>query len=125
MSKRDDRVSLVDMLIHAREAVDLLDEASADELKSNRVMQLALMRLVEIVGEAANRVSPPTQQRYPEIPWPLIIGMRNRIVHEYDNVNLNILWSTITNELPPLINQFKSSEVRIAVYLLRNAWLWK
>ena len=85
MSKRDDRVSLVDMLIHAREAVDLLGEASADELKSDRVMQLALMRLVEIVGEAANRISPATQQRHPEIPWPLIIEMRNRIVHEYDN----------------------------------------
>ena len=108
MSKRDDGVSLVDMLIHAREAVDLLGEASADELKGNRVMQLALMRLVEIVGEAANRVSSATQQRHLEIPWPLIIGMRNRIVHEYDNVNLNILWSTITNELPPLINQLEA-----------------
>ena len=108
MSKRDDRVSLVDMLIHAREAVDLLGEASADELKSNRVMQLALMRLVEIVGEAANRVSLTTQQRHPEIPWPLIIGMRNRIVHEYDNVNLNVLWDTITNELPPLISQLEA-----------------
>ena len=108
MSKRDDRVSLVDMLIHAREAVDLLGEASADELKSNRVVQLALMKLVEVVGEAANRISPVTQQRHPEIPWPLIIGMRNRIVHEYDYVNLNILWSTITNELPPLINQLKA-----------------
>ena len=108
MSKRDDRISLVDMLIHAREAVDLLGEASADELKSNRVMQLALMRLVEIVGEAANRVSLTTQQRHPEIPWPLIIGMRNRIVHEYDNVNLNVLWDTITNELPPLISQLEA-----------------
>ena len=108
MSKRDDRISLVDMLIHAREAVDLLGEASADELKSNRVMQLALMRLVEIVGEAANRVSLTTQQRHPEIPWPLIIGMRNRIVHEYDNVNLNVLWDTITNELPPLIGQLEA-----------------
>ena len=108
MSKRDDRVSLVDMLIHAREAVDLLGEASEDELKSNRVMQLALMRLVEIVGEAANRVSLTTQQRHPEIPWPLIIGMRNRIVHEYDNVNLNVLWDTITNELPPLISQLEA-----------------
>ena len=108
MSKRDDRVSLVDMLIHAKEAVDLLGEASADELKSNRVMQLALMRLVEIVGEAANRVSLTTQQRHPEIPWPLIIGMRNRIVHEYDNVNLNVLWDTITNELPTLIGQLEA-----------------
>ena len=108
MSKRDDRISLVDMLIHAKEAIDLLGEASADELKSNRVMQLALMRLVEIVGEAANRVSLTTQQRHPEIPWPLIIGMRNRIVHEYDNVNLDVLWDTITNELPPLISQLEA-----------------
>ena len=108
MSKRDDRVSLVDMLIHAREAVDLLGEASADELKNNRVMQLALTRLVEIIGEAANRVSPTTQQRHPNITWRQIIGTRNRLVHDYNNVNLDILWKIIRNELPPLIDQLKA-----------------
>ncbi len=108
MSRHDDRVSLADMLIHAREAVDLLGEASREEVKSDRVMQLALTRLVEIVGEAANRVSETTQQRHPEIPWPQMIGMRNRLVHGYDIVDLNRLWDTIANELPPLIGQLEA-----------------
>ena len=61
MSKRDDRVSLADMLVHAREAVDLLGEANREDLESDRIMQLALTRLMEIVGEAANRVSEATR----------------------------------------------------------------
>ncbi len=108
MSRHDDRISLVDMLIHAEEAIDSLGEASLNDLVDDRVMQLALQKLVEIVSEAANRVSPMTQQRHPEIPWPQIIGMRNRLVHDYDNISLNRLWDTITNELPPLIGQLQA-----------------
>ncbi|MEW6359028.1 MAG: DUF86 domain-containing protein [Planctomycetota bacterium] len=103
MSKHDDRVSLKDMLSHAREAVELLGAAGRDELERDRVMQLALTRLVEIVGEAANRVSAPTQQKRPEIPWAQIIGMRNRLVHGYDVIDLDLLWDTIRDDLPPLI----------------------
>ena len=108
MSKRDDRVSLVDMLNHAEEAVVLSSETSLNDLVADRVMQLALQKLVEIVGEAANRVSEETQQYYQEIPWPQIIGMRNRLVHGYDDVNLDILWKIIQNDLPPLIEQLKA-----------------
>ena len=108
MSRRDDRVSLVDMLIHAKEAVDLSGETSLNDLIEDRVMQLALQKLVEIVGEAANRVSEETQQRHQEIPWPQIIGLRNRLVHGYDDVNLDILWKIIQNDLPPLIEQLQA-----------------
>ncbi len=107
MSRRDDRVSLVDMLIYAKEAVALSGETSLNDLVEDRVMQLALQKLVEIVGEAANRVSEETQQCHQEIPWPQIIGMRNRLVHGYDGVDLGILWKIIQNDLPPLIEQLK------------------
>jgi len=107
MSKRDDRVSLKDMLSHAREAVELLGDASREELGRNRVMQLALTRLMEIVGEAGNRVSVATQQANPEIPWPQIIGMRNRLVHGYDVIDFDLLWNTVTNDLPPLIESLR------------------
>ncbi|MCX5886804.1 MAG: DUF86 domain-containing protein [Proteobacteria bacterium] len=103
MSKYDDQVSLKDMLNHAREAADLLGDASREELGRNRVLQLALTRLVEIVGEAANRVSQATQQKNLEIPWPQIIGMRNRLVHGYDVIDFDLLWDTVTKDLPPLI----------------------
>ncbi len=105
MSKRDDRVSLVDMLVHAEEAIELLGDLSAPQLAKNRILQLALERLVGIVGEAAGRVSPVVQQRHPDIPWPQIIGMRNRIVHGYDAVNLERMRDTIKDEMPPLVEK--------------------
>jgi uncharacterized protein with HEPN domain len=103
MSKYDDQVGLRDMLSHAQEAVDLLKSLSEEDLRDNRVLQLALTRLVEIIGEAANRVSAATQQVNPEIPWPQIVGMRNRLVHGYDVVDFGLLWDTVTADLPPLI----------------------
>jgi len=103
MSRRDDQVGLNDMLSHAREAVDLLGGSTRQELERDRVMQLALTRLVEIVGEAANRVSSVTQHEHPEIPWPQIIGMRNRLIHGYDVIDWDLLWDTVVSDLPPLI----------------------
>ena len=81
MSRRDDSVSLVDMLIYAREAVELLGEATLSDIVKDRVKQLALTKLVEVVGEAARRVSEDTRQQNVSIPWPQIIGLRNRLVH--------------------------------------------
>ena len=106
MSRRDDAVFLVDMLNHAREAVELLGNASANDLKSDRVT--ALRKLVEVVGEAANRVSSTTRQRHPEIAWPQIIGVRNRLVHGYDIVDLSILRDVVRNDLPSLVEQLSS-----------------
>ena len=108
MSRRDDRVSLVDMLIHAEEAVVLLGEVTLNDLIEDRVKQLALRKLVEVVGEAANRVSEETQQQYTAIPWSQIIGLRNRLVHGYDDVDLGVLWEIIQADLPPLIEQLKA-----------------
>ena len=105
MSRHDDRISIADMLSHAKEAVDLLGETSREQLEDNRTLQLALTRLVEIVGEAANRVSKTTQSNHPEIPWHKIVGMRNRLIHGYDVADTDILWDTITDDLPPLITK--------------------
>lgn len=84
MSRRDDHTSIGDMLSHAREAVDLLRKTNREQFEGNRTLQFALTRLIQIVGEAANRVSKTTQSRHLEIPWHKIIGMRNRLVHGYD-----------------------------------------
>ena len=107
MSKHDDGVSLRDMLSHAREAAHLLRNASQEKLGRDRVLQLALTRLVEIIGEAACRVSPRTRQECPQVPWPQIIGMRNRLVHGYDVIDLQLLWDTVTTDLPPLIESLE------------------
>lgn len=103
MSMRDDLTSMKDMLDHAREAAELLGDAGREDLGRDRVRQLALTRLVEIIGEAANRVSEDARLDAPEIPWPQIIGMRNRLIHGYDVIDYDLLWDTIANDLPPLI----------------------
>ena len=94
------------MLDHAREAVNMIIGKSPKVLKQERMLELALIRLVEIVGEAAGRVSRSGQAKVPDIPWREVIGMRNRLIHGYDSVDLNILWDTVELDFPPLIAQF-------------------
>jgi len=107
MSKHDDNVSMRHMLDHAREAVEMAQGRTRSNLDVNRMLQLALTRLVEIVGEAATRVSLEARQQQPEIPWPQIIGLRNRLIHGYDAVDLNILWDIVQDDLPPLIAELE------------------
>ncbi len=108
MSKHDDSVSLRQMLDYAREAVFLIQEREKSEAKNDRVLHLALTRLMEILGEAATRIAPQSRSKYPNLPWRQIIGMRNHLVHGYDTVDWDILWDTITDDLPPLIKALDS-----------------
>lgn len=73
------------------------------DLDADHVLELALTRLLEIIGEAANRVSEDMQQQHPEIPWRQITGLRHRLIHGYDAVDLDILWDIVQYDLPPLI----------------------
>ena len=81
----------------------MLNAKDQNDLLQNRMMQLALTRLIEIIGEAANRVSAKTQERYSHVPWSEIIGMRNRMTHGYDNLDLEILFDTVAHDLPNLV----------------------
>jgi uncharacterized protein with HEPN domain len=113
MSRRYDWVSLQQMLDHAQEAVEFARGKAKQDLASDRLLQLGLVRLVEIVGEAARRVSPETQLKYPEIPWAKVNGMRNRLVHGYDEINLDTLWDTVTEDLPALLSALPAVLARI------------
>ncbi|NJL27446.1 MAG: DUF86 domain-containing protein [Thermoanaerobaculia bacterium] len=95
------------MLDHAREAVELMRGKSRQNLDEDRLLQLSVVRLVEIVGEAAGRVTEPTQALYSHIPWSEIIGTRHRLIHGYDFVDYDILWQTIQEDLPVLIRQLE------------------
>ena len=103
MSKHDDPVRLRHMLEYAREAVALIQNRSRSDLDTDRMLDLALVRLAEIIGEAASRVSVLRRKRHPEIPWSQIIGLRNRLVHGYDAIDFDILWQILTVDLPALI----------------------
>ena len=115
MSRCDDHTSIEDMLSHARETMDLLGETNRERREDNRTLQLALTRLVEIVGEATNRVSKTTQGCHPEILWHKAIGMRNRLIRGYDVTDTDILRDTITSGLPSLIEKLKEKRDTLSV----------
>lgn len=73
------------------------------DLDSDRLLELALLHLITMLGEAANRVHKEAQAQYPEVAWPMIVGMRNRLIHGYDEIDFDILWQTVVEDLPPLI----------------------
>jgi uncharacterized protein with HEPN domain len=91
------------MLDAAREALDFAAGKTKTDLNRDRMLTLSLIKLIEIIGEAANGVSVEYQDKLPEIPWPDIIGMRHRLIHAYFDVNLDIVWATVIHDLPPLI----------------------
>jgi uncharacterized protein with HEPN domain len=101
------------MLDHAREAVELSGGRSRNDLDTDRQFALALVRLVEIVGEAAARVPQTVRQEITDVPWQQIVGMRNRLIHGYDEVDFDILWSTVRGDLPHIVkrlSQFLSTD---------------
>ncbi|NQT86537.1 DUF86 domain-containing protein [bacterium] len=102
MSRRDDTISLRHMLDHALEAVELTRGRHRDDLDADRLLNLALVRLLEVIGEAARRVAPATQAEAHDIPWPQIVSLRNRLIHGYDAVDFDILWNIVELDLPPL-----------------------
>ena len=107
MSRHDDTITLRQMLDYIEEASALAQGRTRTDIESDRMFFLALLKLVEIVGEAATRVTEATQTAHPEIPWQEIIGTRNRLIHGYDAVDYNILWDIVTADFPPLADQLK------------------
>jgi uncharacterized protein with HEPN domain len=107
MSRHHDWVSLQQMLDHAQEAIRFASGKSEADVVSDRLLQLALVKLVEVVGEAAKRVSPDVQAQFSDIPWKAIVGMRNRLVHGYDEINFLVLWDTVSVGLPSLAKQLE------------------
>jgi uncharacterized protein with HEPN domain len=90
---------------YAAEAVEIARVYSRDDLDGNRLFALGLTKLVEIIGEAASRVSQATRESYPGVPWRQIVGTRNRLVHGYDEIDFDVLWQIVSVELPPLLDQ--------------------
>ena len=107
MSRHDDNVSLRQMLDHAREALDMSRGRSRTDLDRDRPLFLSTLKLVEIVGEASNRVSTKTQKSLARIPWGKIAGTRNRLVHGYDDIDNDVLWDILQVDLPPLIAELE------------------
>ncbi len=108
MTRPDDQSRLRHMIDHAVEAVQMVKGRTRQDLDSDRQLNLALVRLLEIVGEAAGRVSEETRSRHQSIPWLDVVSLRNRLIHGYDTVDFDILWDIVQDDLPPLIVQLES-----------------
>ena len=103
-----DAAYIWDMLQAAREVVSMLEEHDLTSFLSNRVLLLATERGVEIIGEAARRLSATFTSSHPEVPWRKIIGQRNILAHEYGQIDHELLYKTATDDLPALILQLES-----------------
>ena len=101
--RKDDRIRLRHMLEAAQQARVFARGKSRVDLDNDLQLVWALVKAIEIVGEAAYQISDETKAQLPEIPWREITGMRHRLVHAYFDIDLDILWRTVQTGLPPLI----------------------
>ena len=104
---KDDAIRLRHMLDAAQEAIEFAQGKTHPDLDDDRMLVLALVKDIEIIGEAAYQVSQTTREQLPQIPWDDIIGMRHRLVHAYFDINLDILWRTVQDDLPPLLEELQ------------------
>jgi uncharacterized protein with HEPN domain len=105
----NDRVRLRHILDAGREALSFIEGRTREDLSRDRMLLLALIKEIEIIGEAASRISAESREKLPAVPWPLIVGMRNRLIHAYADVNLMVVWSALTIELPELLRELEAA----------------
>jgi len=104
-----DIVRLLHMRDAAREALAFTAGRCRGDLDDDRMLLLALVKAIEIIGEAASQVGQATRERLRTLPWPNIITMRHRLVHAYFDINLDTVWNTVAEDLPPLLSQLESA----------------
>ena len=103
---RDDRERLLDI----REAIENIQKYAVrgkESFSEDELIQTWVLHYIQILGEAAARISDEFQELHPDIPWFKIVGMRNILVHDYFKIDVNAVWSVVENDLPTLYNQIK------------------
>jgi uncharacterized protein with HEPN domain len=97
------------MLDAASESLGFVSGRDRRDLDTDRMLVLALVKSIEIIGEAGARVSEEGRAATPDVPWPEIVGMKNRLVHAYFDVNLDVVWATVRDDLPDLVRTLQSA----------------
>jgi uncharacterized protein with HEPN domain len=105
--QHDDESYLRHILDAARKAISFTDNRSKTDLDEDEMLMLSLTRLLEIIGEAANGVSESFREEHKDIPWKKMIGMRNRLIHGYFDIDPDIVWETVKTDLPPLVSKLE------------------
>ena len=102
-----DKSSLID-ISNACESIErYIKNKTFNDFEKDEMMQDAVIRKIEILGEASNRISEETKKRFPDLPWDNMRGMRNILIHMYDELDLNIIWDTISKDIPNLQTNLK------------------
>lgn len=107
LTKRDERALLQDILGYAQEAIDFCHGQTLATFASDRMRHLAVVRLIQLLGEASIRLSDETRQKYPAVPWHQLRAMRNILVHQYEGIDDAIVWKTAVERLPELISSLQ------------------
>jgi len=102
-----DKTYLLDILIAARRIIEYTGSLSREQFEANNEKQDAVIRMIQVIGEASRMLSPEFRQSHQEIPWREIIGMRHRLVHEYFDIDLDEVWRVIEQDIPLLIPQLE------------------
>jgi len=110
LSERD-KSYIYDMINYSQEIIDIIHDENHTSFINNRVKRLAVERLIEIIGEAANHVSKKVVDDNSDIPWSKIIGLRNKIVHDYGEILTDRIWLIATKSIPELLVQIKSKSL--------------
>ena len=105
----NDRIRLRHMLEAAEAATKFTAGKTRDDFGTDQMLAFSVLRALEVLGEAANKVSPDVRKKLTAVPWADIVGMRNWLIHAYHDVNLDIVWRTVKEELPPLIASLKGA----------------
>lgn len=104
----EDRIRWQHMIDAAEDAMSFMSGRMRADLDQDRMLLFAVVRAIEIIGEAASKITPQTRSAHPEIPWPAIVGMRNRLIHAYFEIDTTLVWATVTKEVPILLAQLKA-----------------
>lgn len=96
------------MLQAAEEALSFIHKKNRKHLEHNRQLLLSLIKEIEIIGEAASKVTPSFRKQYSDIPWEIIVGTRNRLIHVYFDIDYDVVWKTVTDDLPALVRQLRA-----------------
>jgi len=99
----EDRVRLLHMIEAGEAVAQFIAGRSRNDLDRDRMLLFAVVHSIEILGEAANKISPETRAAAPQVPWGAIVAMRNRLIHGYFDIDTVIVWKTATEEIPALV----------------------
>lgn len=107
MLNSEDIIRLRHMRDAVKDAAAFIKNKTRNSLDEDKMLTYSLVRCLEIIGEAASKLSKKCQDEYPQIPWNQIVNMRNRLIHAYYDINLDILWNTVNKDLTPLVEEIE------------------